>query len=357
MLFKKIVLYSTLTIGSMLSLSSQGCSRVFYNFDSSYLVSGRNLDYFSPADPTLVITPRGILHGNNKFSWKTKYGSVVIYADNLFPLDGMNEKGLVGHTLYFEQGSQDQKNNRNKPVLSSEFWLSYLLDNNATVNEAIQSLKNVRLTAPLIKIDYDTNTKHIGIEDATGDSAVIEIIDGNVSIYHNKDYRVVTNTPNYQEQLENLKKYNEKNIPSGATSPDRFVRGMFNVKRIPPPRNDSEALGSVLSVINNLALPPNAEITDPAFKVQEKFYTQFSKYPQNNRGITTYWQTLSDISHQTYYFKSINAVFPIFVIFNEINFNARQPIRAIRHLNQYYNQKMQGDVLKYATVIEKLEDK
>jgi choloylglycine hydrolase len=38
--------------------------------------------------------------------WKARYGSVAIYADNVFPMDGMNEKGLVAHTLYFTGGAE-----------------------------------------------------------------------------------------------------------------------------------------------------------------------------------------------------------------------------------------------------------
>jgi choloylglycine hydrolase len=41
--------------------------------------------------------------------WKARYGSVAVYADNVFPMDGMNEKGLVAHTLYFTGGAERQQ--------------------------------------------------------------------------------------------------------------------------------------------------------------------------------------------------------------------------------------------------------
>lgn len=46
------------------------------------------------------------------------------------------------------------------------------------------------------------------IEDVSGDAAVFEYIDGGRSmVYHIKKYNVMTNSPSFDKQLENLKKY------------------------------------------------------------------------------------------------------------------------------------------------------
>ncbi len=320
------------------------CSRVFYNADPHLLVSGRNIDYFSPVDPTLVITPRGVTHGNETFSWKTQYGSVVIYADNVFPMDGMNEKGLVAHTLFFTEGSQIQKNHHDKPVLGSEYWVSYLLDGNDSVEEALHSLQKVRLKGNLLPIEYDSDTKHIALEDAMGDSAIIEIINGVVTVYHSREYTVLTNIPNYSAQLKNLSLYTEKTAPTGWSSKDRFVRATYDLKRIPGLNSAPEAEGNVLAILNNVALPPNALIVDPAFLEQVKTYSQYTADPAENKGISTYWQTIANISTRTFYFKSLNSLFPVCVSLNEINFNVGQPVLNMKHLNRYPEQGLSGNI-------------
>lgn len=204
---------SALLVGAALSASlatgAQACTRAFMNMYPGYMVSARNLDFFGPVDPSLVITPRGIAHNGgdakNAAQWQTQYGSVVVYADGVFPMDGMNEKGLAGHTLFYMNGSQIQQDNQDKPVLESRAWLSYILDNYATVDEAVKAIRSdVRLAAAHMPIDYASDTKHIAIEDVSGDSAIIEIDNGKVHIYHDKNYRVMTNPPSYDQQLKNL---------------------------------------------------------------------------------------------------------------------------------------------------------
>ncbi len=138
--------------------------------------------------------------GDNVAHWTSRYGSVAIYADNVFPMDGMNEKGLAGHTLFYMNGSQQQQDNRDKPVLESRAWLSYILDNYATVDEAVKGIQHdVRLVAKKLPVDYATDTKHIAIEDLSDDSAIIEIDNGQVHIYHDKSYRVITTPPSYKK--------------------------------------------------------------------------------------------------------------------------------------------------------------
>ena len=84
------------------------CTRVFWNTLSDLKIVARNEDYLTPVDPTMVITPRGIARVGSKedraVSWKSKYGNVCMYANNRFPMDGINEKGLTARTLIFTQG-------------------------------------------------------------------------------------------------------------------------------------------------------------------------------------------------------------------------------------------------------------
>ncbi|MEJ4047336.1 linear amide C-N hydrolase [Erwinia sp. SLM-02] len=350
-----VAMGASLTIATIGSASA--CTRAFLNTYPGYMVSARNLDFFGPVDPSLVITPKGIKHtgsdGPGAKQWETRYGSVVIYADGVFPMDGMNEKGLAGHTQYYTNGKQVQAGNQDKPELDSRAWLSYLLDNFATVDEAVKGLQDVRLVAKKLPIDYASDTKHIALEDVTGDSAIIEIDNGKVNIYHNPDYRVMTNPPSYDRQLENLKKYqgiDENHIPGTQSAEDRFVRTSIGVKNIPQPDNKAQAQGFILSVVNNAAFPINyPDASDPMVKSITDAYAKYSKFPQENKGTSTYWTTIADLSHGEYHFKSVFAPSEVMVKLQEINFSAGQPVKRIDHLQNYAQKGWQGDVLKYAT--------
>lgn len=341
------------------SPSTDACTRVFMNQYPDHLVAGRNLDFFGPVDPYLVITPRGIAHngGANKQAkqWITKYGSVVIHADDVFPMDGMNEKGLSGHTLYYTDGSQIQSDNKNKPVLETQAWLSYILDNFATVSEAVKSIQNdVRLVAVELPIDYASDTKHIALEDATGDAAIIEIDNGKVNIYHDKSYTVMTNPPSYADQLKNWDKYKNttfEQLPAGLHADARFVRAASILENLPKPDNKYQAQGFVQSTLANVAYPLGYP-AGPGEQVVTDAYEKYSKHPEFNKGVATYWTTISDLTDKEYRFKSLFAPSEVFVSLNEIDFSKGNPVLKVEHLNDYAMNGWEGNILSEAKVVK-----
>ena len=345
-------------LSTALISSAQACTRAFLNQYPGYMVSARNLDFFGPVDPALVITPRGVAHTGgdaaNAPKWVTKYGSVVIYADNAFPMDGMNEAGLAGHTQYYTNGKQVQTvGNKDKPVLESRAWLSYVLDNFATVNDAVNAIRNdVRLQAKKMPIDYATDTKHLAIEDKTGDSAIIEIDNGKVNIYHGKQYRVMTNPPSIADQMKNLEKYKNadlEQIPGGQDADQRFVRATYDLDHVPQPDYKSQAQGFVLAVVSNNAEAPG--MPDDKIGMDAAIMRDYGKYTvrkEDNKGNATYFQTISDLSHGEFYYKSLFSPSIVYVKMNEINFNKGQPVQRIVHVNDYGKNGWEGNVLKYA---------
>jgi choloylglycine hydrolase len=322
------------------------------NMYPKYMVSARTLDFFSPADPSLVITPRGVTHNggdaDNVARWKTQYGSVVIYANGVFPMDGMNEKGLVAHTLFYMNGKQQQQDNQDKPIIESRAWVSYILDNCASVAQAVSAISHdVRLVAAHMPIDYASDTKHIAIEDVSGDSAIIEIDNGKVHIYHDKSYRVMTNPPSYDRQLKNLAKYHNakrRELPGGLGAAERLVRASFYLKHLPQPDNKHQAQGFILSVVNNVAYPMGTP-AEPEEQHVTDMYIKYSKHPEQNKGVGTYWTAIADLSHGEYHFKSTFAASQVWVSLHAIDFSQGQPIRQIPHLNDYAQAGWEGDIL------------
>lgn len=176
-------LTAAMTTATLLPVTSNACTRMLWNSESDLVLVGRNEDYFSASAPTLVKTPQGITRSGSSneniatIDWTVKYGSIAAFANNRFPMDGMNEKGLTARTLYFNDGAIDETNTEQeqKPVLEGDHWVSYLLDNFATVEEAIKGLEKVRLVAIKGGYSYSASPKHLSMADASGDSAIVEI--------------------------------------------------------------------------------------------------------------------------------------------------------------------------------------
>ena len=86
-----------------------------------------------------------------------------------------------------------------RPAMGISIWTQYVLDNFATVREAVDELKR-RLSAlmlPRMPNGGPESTLHLTITDETGNTAVLEYLDGKLSIHEGKEYRVMTNSPRY----------------------------------------------------------------------------------------------------------------------------------------------------------------
>jgi choloylglycine hydrolase len=144
----------------------------------------------------------------------------------------MNEAGLVANMLYLAETEYPTPtdNDPRKPLALSA-WVQYVLDNYATVDEAVKELRNEPFYIVPSDAPDDTKAKgtiHLSISDPTGDSAIFQYIDGKLNIHHDREYQVMTNSPTYDQQLA-LNRYWEQiggttMLPGTNRAADRFVR-------------------------------------------------------------------------------------------------------------------------------------
>ncbi|NEU35145.1 linear amide C-N hydrolase, partial [bacterium LRH843] len=87
-----------------------------------------------------------------------------------------NEKGLMANLLWLVESEYPNVKTSKKPTLGISLWAQYVLDNYATVNEAIQALEKEPFTVVTDQVPGEKRlaTLHLSISDATGDSAIIE---------------------------------------------------------------------------------------------------------------------------------------------------------------------------------------
>lgn len=280
-------------IGIWLVPSAQGCTRVFLNLDPQQMIVGRTMDLYMDDAPRLVYFPRGMARNGaaltNAVPWVSKYASVGVTSLDASNSDGMNEKGLAAHLLYLD-GSQYAAND-GKPALANLAWAQYVLDNYATVAEALEGLAKVQVISRVAK--GREWPLHLAMEDATGDSAVIESVKGKLVIHHGKEFTVMGNEPTFDVQLANLKKYKlfggKLPMPGDIDPMSRFVRAASYLKTLPKAQNSDEAVAYLGGVVRTTMAPYGAIDTSGG---------------QAEDAWPTRWASLSDLSRKRFYFLS-----------------------------------------------------
>jgi choloylglycine hydrolase len=169
---------------------------------------------------------------------------------------------------------------------------------------------------------------HVSISDRTGDSAVIEYIDGKARIYHDKRFTVMTNAPTYDKQIENLKQYRtfggDKPLPGERTPSDRFVRAAYYASGLPKPASQKEAAAFMFSVIRNISVP---------FGLGD---------PDRPNVASTIFRTVQDLTGQRYYFESTYAPNVVWIDYGNINFSQGRPELELRVEEKIFS--LTGDV-------------
>ncbi|CAD72485.1 MAG TPA: linear amide C-N hydrolase [Rhodopirellula baltica] len=271
-------IWSILAIVLAMSASTAlACTRILWNTNGVLTVAGRTMDWAESTEPRLHVFPRGMhrnggrvgpldLGDENPLTWMSRYGSVVVSAYGLASVDGLNEKGLAMHLLFLTATDYGPRNPE-KAGLQAGLWGQYLLDNAATVEEALERMKDVQPI--MVEHAGFKSSLHLAIEDASGDSAIIEYVDGQPKIYHGSEHQVVTNDPPYDEQLIELEKWDFANatrqtpLPGNVNPIDRFVRANYFLKTLRKPEGEREAIATTLSLARNASVPFNAPYKTP----------------------------------------------------------------------------------------------
>ncbi|GGW60982.1 choloylglycine hydrolase [Alishewanella tabrizica] len=303
-----------------ITVPASACTRAVYKGPEHTVITARSMDWKDEIPANLWLFPRGMQRsgeaGANSVSWTSKYGSVVASSFDIASADGMNEKGLVANLLWLVE-SRYPEYDGSQPGLSIAAWVQYMLDNFATVAEAVAVMQQ----APFVIVSADIPgtskfaTLHLAISDATGDNAVFEYIDGKLVIHHSPDYTVMTNSPIFEKQLAINEYWKEIGgttmLPGTNRAADRFVRASFYLNAIPQTSDPKLAVASVFSVIRNASVP---------FGISSDAEPNIS---------STRWRTVSDQKHLTYYFETALTPNTFWVDIRKVNFAAGQPVRKL----------------------------
>jgi choloylglycine hydrolase len=304
---------------------ANACTRILWNNNELAVVVGRTMDWPESTEPILTVFPRGmernggllgtsVVVTENPARWTSKYGSVVVTSYGVGTVDGMNEKGFSIDMLYLvntDFGPRDS----NKPGVHAGLWGQYLLDNAATVEEALALMEEIQPV--MVNLDDIKATVHLSIQDASGDSAIIEYINGQKIVHHGREYRIMTNDPPFDQQLAYLSQWDFTNatrqtdLPGNVDPRHRFVRATYFQQMLPEPQNDREAIAGILAIARNVSVPFGA--------------------PNNAPGTlyNTEYRTASDLTNRRYYFELTTAPNVIWTDLTKFNLNQGAPVMVL----------------------------
>lgn len=273
--------------------------------------------------------PTGVVEDANPLRWTSRHASLVTTVYGLGTVDGLNDAGLAGHALYLvatDFGPRDPA----KPGVHAGLWLQYLLDQAATVDEALALMAEIDII-PVRAHGRDASL-HLALEDAAGDSAIIEFAGGKPVIHHGRQFTLMTNDPTYDEQLALLSKQDfshpsrDMPLPGNVNPVDRFQRAAYYSALLPTPSSQREAVASVMAIMRNLSVPFGAP------------YGEFGVY-------NTEYRTVADLTNRMYFFELTTSPNVVWVRMDGLALAPGSPVLAV----DPYDETLVGDVTERFT--------
>ncbi len=297
------------------------CTRAVYQGPNGRTLTGRNMDWKLEWDGNMWILPQGVerngLAGERSVEWTAKYGSVIVSGYEVATTDGLNEAGLMANAQWLTTAVYPEDDGET-PRLSISLWAQYFLDNFATVEEAVASVRANPFDVVTGEVPGQPGrltTMHLSISDASGDSAIFEYVDGELEIHHDRTYQVMTNEPVFTDQLAISRYWSRVDnlvfLPGTSRAEDRFTRASFLINAVDQVDDTRLAAAAVFSVMRNASAPFGVSIDD-----------------QPNLS-TTRWRVVADHKAMLYYFESVVSPNIFWVDLNNVDFSAAAGIRTL----------------------------
>lgn len=323
---EKLSIKAVLVLSALVSTAAfsyiEACTRLVYKGPEDTVITARSMDWKDEIDANIWVFPRGIDRngnvGKNSINWISKYGSVITSAWDIATTDGINEKGLVANVLWLAESQYPKYNPQGKDKgITISAWAQYVLDNFASVKDAVNELRKEEF---VIVSDYIPGTTkfttlHLSISDASGDNAIFEYINGKLKIHHDASYTVMTNSPIFDEQLA-INTY-WQGIPGTVMLPgtnkaaDRFARASYYVNAIPQTADVRTSIASVFSVIRNCSVPYGiSSETEPNIS-------------------STRWRSVADHKNLVYYFETVKTPNTFWVDLKKLDFNKNASVKRL----------------------------
>ena len=265
------------------------CTGIRLAANDGSVVYGRSMEWGAfDLNSRVAIIPRGYAFvgqtpdGHNGKQWTGKYGVVGLdmLGKNVLA-DGMNERGLAAGLFYHPGFAEYMEYEREQAgnTITAVDMVTYILSQFSTVDEVSQGIPDVRMVAVVEKAIGIPVQAHWMITDASGQSIVIEYLDGELHVFDNT-LGVITNAPDYPWHITNLRNYVNLSpvavpageledlnfsplgagsgmigLPGDFTPPSRFIRAVAWTQTARPTETSGETMYELFRILDNFNLP------------------------------------------------------------------------------------------------------
>lgn len=321
--------------------------------DGSF-VNGRTVEFGMSLNLAGLIVPKNyefkgtLPDGTSGMIYRSKYAVVGASAFGApAVIDGVNEKGLSAGAFYFPgyaTYTPVTAENKKMAVAPTEF-LNWVLTQFATVDEVKAGINSVVIVPTAPKAWGGLPPFHYVVYDKTGQSIVIEPIDGKLVVWDNK-IGVITNSPTFDWHLTNLSNYitlsplgsptksidgvklmifgqgsGLHGLPGDFTPPSRFIRAAIFSATAIPSGTASQAVLQAFHILNQFDIPDGAVRTDKNGKVEVD--TTIATTVKDPKNLTYYFRTYDD---QSIKMIGLNSFDPDSKELQSISMNGMQPV-------------------------------
>lgn len=274
---------SILSLLGIVSLTAEqpaeACTRAVYLGPDGMTVTGRTMDWKEDPHTNLYIFPRGIARRGAKTDdtvfWTSKYGSLAAAGYDIGICDGMNEAGLVASLLFLPETVYSLPDDK-RPVMGLSIWTQYVLDNFATVDEAVTAMSEdkFRIDSPDLPNGVQSRL-HLAVND-------------------------------YWRQIGGLVM-----LPGTNRSSDRFVRASFYINAVEQSADPKIAVPTVMSVMRNVSVPYGISTPDAPHIA------------------STRWRVVADQKNRVYFFEPTLSMGTFHVNLADVDFSKGSPERVL----------------------------
>ncbi|RYV03561.1 choloylglycine hydrolase [Shewanella sp. OPT22] len=269
------------------------CTRIFNNLNAHFPVTARNMDWAVFMNTYLYRMGSGEsrvglskqtakIHSlpiKNILKWDSLYASISTVvgddAQGYATVDGINEKGLVVNALSDSDSTYQstQAMPEDAEIISALRWAQFTLDRFMTVAEAANYFRKCKLVlitenVPDTAVEKHPAQLHLCLSDPSGNSAIIELEQGQFIVHESSEYKVATNNPNYDAQLQ-INQYwqflwgkspvfNKRPVvsaPGGDSSTQNFARGSYYMSFSEPLDNIEQSISQTRFIAAACAAP------------------------------------------------------------------------------------------------------
>jgi choloylglycine hydrolase len=294
---KAVLLLFVLGLLTAAAPTARSCTGLSLQSEDGAVIVGRTVEWaLSDAQHNrIAIFPRGKTFlaltpdGANGKTWTGRHGflSMTAYGQDYGP-DGMNEEGLYVGMYYLpgfaEYASYDP--DLADRSLSVGDFMQWMLSSFRTVADVRRDLDRIRVIN--VQDDRFGGAElpfHWKVSDPSGESIIIELVEGGQMKIHDAFLGVITNSPTYDWHLTNLRNYLHLSadprapldlgdlhlsplgagsgmlgLPGDFTPPSRFIRAAALTASARPLADGREAVFEAFRILDSFNIPLGATV-------------------------------------------------------------------------------------------------